>query len=115
VPTGPGATVRANLNLALQALATENEGATAPSPTWPFMAWRNDSAKLLRRRNASNTGWEIVENYGATRDPGTSDDAGLGYVRSALWINEAASRIFICLNPTTGAAVWAQLGAGAPA
>lgn len=109
VPTGSGVAVRTGFNLADQALATQNEGPTAPSPTYAFMSWRNDAAGLLHRRNASNTGWDIVENYGAVTNPGVADDAGLGYVRGALWVNAAASRIFVCLDPAAGAAVWAEV------
>ena len=41
-----GAQVRQDFNLADQALATEHEGAFAPSVTYPFMRWRNDTGKL---------------------------------------------------------------------
>ena len=43
VPTGTGATVRAAFNTAFQAVVTESEGTGAPSPTYPFMLWRNDT------------------------------------------------------------------------
>ena len=112
VPTGLGAQVRQDFNLADQAAATEHEGAFAPSVTWPFMRWRNDAGKLLRRRNAGNSGWEIIENYGAVADPTVNDDAADGYVRGAMWINVAAGRLFFCTDATTGAAVWAQAGGG---
>src|SRR5574341_2146330 len=109
VPTSSGATVRANFNTADQALATDSEGASAPSPTYPFMRWRNNTAKLLYQRNAANNGWEIIQNYGATTDPSTGDDAADGYVRGSLWINVAASKLWWCADPTTGAAVWVPL------
>ena len=51
------------------------------------MRWRNDTTKLLYRRDALNSGWEIVENYGATTDPGVGDDSADGYIRGSLWIN----------------------------
>ncbi len=112
VPTGLGAQVRQDFNLADQAAATEHEGAFAPSVTYPFMRWRNDAGKLLRRRNAGNSGWEIIENYGAVTDPTVNDDAADGYVRGAMWINIAAGRLFFCADPTIGAAVWVQAGGG---
>ena len=111
VPTGTGATVRAAFNAGLQALASDNEGGSAPSPTYPFMRWRNSAAGQLKRRNALNSGWEMLENYAASTDPGTSDDAGTGYVRGSLWVNTAANRIWWCLDPSTGAAKWLALGA----
>ena len=113
VPTGSGAQVRQDFNVCDEALATEQEGASAPSTTYPFMRWRNDTGKLVKRRNAANSGWEIVKNYGATADPTTGDDAADGYVRGAVWINVSASRVFFCADPTTAAAVWVQAGSGA--
>ena len=112
VPTGLGAQVRQDFNLADQAAATEHEGAFAPPVTYPFMRWRNDAGKLLRRRNTDNSGWEIIENYGAVADPTVNDDAADGYIRGAVWINVAAGRLFFCTDPTTGAAVWVQAGGG---
>ena len=110
VPTGTGATVRAGFNAGFQALASDNEGGSAPSPTYPFMRWRNSAAGQLKRRNALNSGWEVVENYGASTDPGAGDDASAGYIRGSLWTNTAANRLWWCLDPTTAAAKWLQLG-----
>lgn len=84
VPTGLGAQVRQDFNLADQAAATEHEGSLQPPVTYPFMRWRNDAGRLLRRRNAGNSGWEIIENYGAVTDPTVNDDAADGYVRGAM-------------------------------
>jgi hypothetical protein len=112
VPTGLGSQVRQDFNLADQAAATEHEGAFAPSVTYPFMRWRSDTGKLLRRRNAGNSAWEIIENYGAASDPTVNDDAADGYIRGAVWINVAAGRLFFCTDATTGAAVWVQAGGG---
>jgi hypothetical protein len=82
------------------------------------MPWRDDTDKLLRRRNAANSGWEITLNYGATADPTVNDDSADGWVRGALWVNTAGNRVFVCTNPAAGAAVWKELGAvatGTPA
>ena len=108
-----GSQVRQDFNSCDQALATESEGSSAPATTYPFMLWRNNTGKLVKRRNAANSGWEIIENYGATADPTTGDDAADGYVRGAVWINVSASRVFFCADPTTAAAVWVQAGSGA--
>ena len=110
VPTGLGAQVRQDFNLADQAAATEHEGSLQPPVTYPFMRWRNDAGRLLRRRNAGNSGWEIIENYGAVIDPTVNDDAADGYVRGAMWINVAAGRLFFCTDATAGAAAWVQAG-----
>lgn len=105
-----GLPVRTAINANLQALASECEDASAPSPAYPFLRWRNDTAKLLYRRNAANSAWTIEQNYGAASDPTTGDDAARGYVRGSVWINVAGNRWFVCTEPTTSAAVWLQLG-----
>ena len=107
-----GAQVRQDFNTCDEALATEQEGSSAPTTTYPFMRWRNDTGKLVKRRNAANSGWEIVENYGATTDPTTGDDAADGYVHGSVWLNVSAHHVFFCADPTTGAAVWVQAGSG---
>jgi hypothetical protein len=100
---------RGRVNAGFQALATGNEGSSAPSQTYPFMRWRNDGAGLIYERNAADNGWTIVQNYAATADPTTGDDSADGYVRGALWINVGANKAFLCTNPAAGAAVWAPL------
>jgi len=75
------------------------------------MKWRNSAAGQLKRRNSLNSGWEIVENYAASTDPGTGDDASVGYVRGSMWTNTTANRLWWCLDPTTAAARWLRLGA----
>src|SRR5512134_1217542 len=112
VPIGGGQQVLDDLNLSDQAQATEHEGDEAPSDPLPFQRWRNDTDKLLYRRNGDNSGWEIIENYGATADPTVDDDETAGYIRGALWINATGDRIFWCTNPDEGAATWVQAGSG---
>jgi hypothetical protein len=112
VPAGAGQQVLDDLNLSDQALATEHEGDEAPAETYPFMRWRDDTTKFLYRRNAANSGWEILENYGATTDPTTGDDSADGYIRGSVWINVSDDRVFWCTNPAAGAATWVEAGAG---
>src|SRR5512134_1408719 len=112
VPAGAGQQVLDDLNLSDQALATEHEGDEAPAETYPWMRWRNDTAKLLYRRNGDNSAWEILENYGATADPTVDDDETVGYVRASLWINVSDDRVFWCTNPAAGAATWVEAGSG---
>src|SRR5512147_1392157 len=110
---GSGATgsqVRTGLNLSDEAAATDHEGSSEPSVTYKFMRWRNDTSKIVKRRNAANSAWEIIENYGATTDPTTGDDSADGYIRSSLWINTSGNKVFFCSNPAAGAAVWVQAG-----
>lgn len=55
-----GAAIRADLNSALQALATLSSGATAPATTYARMWWADTTSNLLKRRNAANSDWVVV-------------------------------------------------------
>ncbi len=52
-----GVTFRAAVNAALQALASNNSGATAPTTTYPLMLWPDTTNNLMKLRNAANTAW----------------------------------------------------------
>jgi len=52
-----GASFRADLNLALQALAGNSSGTSAPTATFPYQFWADSSAGVLKMRNAANTAW----------------------------------------------------------
>ncbi|NIU01074.1 MAG: hypothetical protein GWN01_09160 [Nitrosopumilaceae archaeon] len=60
IANAPGATVRADINSALQAIATLNSGSTAPSVTFPYMFWFDTTTTDLKIRNAANTAWALV-------------------------------------------------------
>lgn len=55
-----GAAFRADLNNALQALASQQGGSSAPSTTYPNQFWADTDAGLLRMRNAANTAWVTI-------------------------------------------------------
>ena len=57
-----GAAVRARLNEVIAALQSTSAGARAPSATVAGMLWADTSASppVLRRRNATNTGWDVL-------------------------------------------------------
>lgn len=55
-----GALLRADMNNALLALASQNSGATAPTTTTSFMMWPDTTANVLRQRNAGDTDWIVV-------------------------------------------------------
>jgi hypothetical protein len=64
-----GAAFRSDLNDALDAIVTQNSGATEPSTMFARMFWADTTAGLLKIRNASNTDWVTV---------GTMASANLG-------------------------------------
>ena len=56
-----GAAFRADVNSALQALATLSSGATAPATTYARMIWADTTTNTLKRRNAANSAWIVVD------------------------------------------------------
>ena len=51
------ANVRADINLALQALASQSSGATAPSTTYANMMWYDTTANILKMRSEADDAW----------------------------------------------------------
>lgn len=52
----------------------------------------------------------------ATADPTANDDAADGYSEGSLWIDTTNDKAWVCVDPTTTAAVWKQIDSsgGAP-
>jgi len=50
------------------------------------------------------------DNPSATTDPSASDDHTQDYSVGSRWLNISASRVWTCLSPATGAAIWALDG-----
>lgn len=65
VDDASGAVVRADLNAALQAMASNNAGTSAPGTTYANMGWADTTDSLLKRRNAANTAWIIRDRLAA--------------------------------------------------
>ena len=57
-----GAAVRARINEVIAALQSTSAGASAPTATTAGMLWVDTSVSppVLRRRNATNTGWDAL-------------------------------------------------------
>lgn len=53
----PGASFLSELNAHLQAIVTQNSGATEPSPTYAYQLWADTTSGKLKMRNGSNTAW----------------------------------------------------------
>jgi hypothetical protein len=51
------ASMRADLNSALAALATNSSGATGPATTYAYQWWYDTTANILKMRDAANTAW----------------------------------------------------------
>lgn len=57
VANASGASVRADINAQLQAIVTQNSGASAPGTTYADMVWVDTTNGLIKRRNSGNSGW----------------------------------------------------------
>jgi hypothetical protein len=57
VANGPGATVRADINNAFEAVATNNSGGTAPAAIYANMWWFDTATNILKQRDEANTAW----------------------------------------------------------
>ena len=57
IANASGATVRADINTTLAAIATNNSGASAPATTFADMWWYDTSSNLLKIRDDANASW----------------------------------------------------------
>jgi hypothetical protein len=69
IANGPGVDVRLDLQLALQAISTMQEGPTAPPTTYPLQLWADTTSGFLKIRNQANTGWIIWAPIDASQIP----------------------------------------------
>lgn len=66
VANAAGSTVRADINSQLQALGSRMSGTSAPSTTYAHMLWVDTTNGVVKRRNAANSGWIVVETIDET-------------------------------------------------
>lgn len=66
VANADGATVRADINSALQALASLSSGATEPATMYAHQLWADTTANLLKIRNAANSAWVTIATWNGT-------------------------------------------------
>lgn len=78
-----GAPFRADINGALQALASQQSGSTAPATTYPYQFWADTGAGLLRQRNGANNAWVTIGLLGAPAFGHISPGAVLFHSKSA--------------------------------
>ena len=75
-----GASFRADLNNALQAILTNNSSASSPSTTAAYMFWADTNTGILKIRNSSNDAWiELLQLDGTlTLEDGSASAVALG-------------------------------------
>ena len=76
-----GAAFRADLNNALAAVVSNNSSTTEPATTYAYMWWADTTNGQLKRRNAANDGWIVVQELDGTflMEDGTVSDPGLAF------------------------------------
>lgn len=57
IANNTGANVRADLNLALLAIQSQNSKSSEPSTRYAYMFWADTSSGILKQRNAANNAW----------------------------------------------------------
>ena len=65
--------MRADMNSAYQALASNNSGSTAPTTTFAHQWWYDTANNKLMIRNAANTAWEEFVSGGGGATGGGDD------------------------------------------
>ncbi len=82
VANGTGAAVRADINLALTAIATANSGSSSPTTTYAFQLWADTTSGNLKIRNGGNSAWIVV---------GALASANLGLILASRFPNVNAN------------------------
>lgn len=118
-----GASFRADLNSALQALASISSGSSAPSTTYPYQIWLDNTtatAPIIKQRNSANSDWITI---GTIQADGSISLAGTGAIDVPIGTTGqrpgSPSEGMIRRNTTTSSfegyngEVWTSLGGGA--
>ena len=91
IDNGSGAAVRADINSALQALASVNAGAAEPATTYAYMLWADTTTGLLKMRDGSNTTWVTLGDFTA---------AHMGHLTT--YFPSGTKMVFYQISPPTG-------------
>lgn len=87
VDNSTAATVRADINSALSALATNSSGATEPATKYAYQWWADTTSGYMKLRNAANNGW--ITTYTLANGPlphtGAATITTLGTITSGTW------------------------------
>jgi len=99
-----GLSFLAELNTTLDAILSNNSGATAPTTTTPYQWWADTTAGILKQRNAADDGWINILTLGSTvleTANNLSDLANAAAARTNLGIDIST---FVLQDSDTGAA-----------
>jgi len=67
IANSDGATVRSDIQSAVQALLTSSSGTSAPSTTYANMLWADTTNNVLKQRDAADAAWKIVDTLDTDR------------------------------------------------
>lgn len=81
------------------ALASQGEAEAGTENTKTMTALRVAQAIAILAAGIKN-------NYSATTNPATTNDASQGYTAGSVWINLTLDEAYRCVDPTTNLAVW---------
>lgn len=75
--------------------------------------WAGDASEPPGSKDKRGTVGQLRERvqaaYFGASDPGASDDETQGYRILSMGLNVSTDAVFICIDPSEGAAVWLQL------
>lgn len=91
-----GAAFRADLNQALQAIASNQSGSSAPTVTFPYQLWADTGTGVLRIRNGANNAWFSL---------GLLDTQNLGHIKPGAVVYHAKNTAPVGYLKCNGAAV----------
>lgn len=106
-----GATIRADLNSALQALASNSGGSSAPSTTYPNQWWFDTANDILKIRDEANANWVNVASLVGTTWIPYSNGSVLGTLANQ---NASAVGVNIAMNAKSVAFATTSVTSGTP-
>ena len=90
IDNSTGATVRADINNVLQAIASNNSGSSAPSTTYAFQLFADTTNNVLKIRNAANNGFINL----FTLSGGVDVDAASNFNEDVTFTGASANIVF---------------------
>jgi hypothetical protein len=69
--------MRSDINSALQALASNSSGATAPTTTYAYQFWYDSTTNILKMRNAANSAWINIFTFDQANNNWSADAKNL--------------------------------------
>lgn len=103
-----GASYRAAVNTALQALASQNSGDSAPSTTYANQFWYDSANAQMKQRDPANTAWKIVADWDGSDWTLRTAETALG---TAALVNTGTASGQVPLLTTGGVLAAARLPA----